>query len=152
MKLLALGFALLLGAAGNGGGCSNPNAIGVQDYGTVVGRVLDATNNRPIGGALIAVGSLYTGTADPRGGFQLGRIPIGEQQLTASAPGYATTTVQVTIHKNQSTDAGYVRIVPVTDGATAPPPATPVPPTAVPTAIPALTPAPENSANPSSTP
>ena len=152
MKWLALGFVLLLGAGANGGGCSNPNAVGVQDYGSVVGRVLDATNNRPVPGALVAVGSLYTGTADPRGGFTLGPVPIGVQQLSATAPGYQTTTVPVTVHKNVTSDAGYVRITPVSATFTAPPPPTPQPPNPIPTAVPALTPQPGVSSAPTSKP
>lgn len=144
MKLLVLGFVLLLGAAGNGGGCGgNPNAIGVQQYGTVVGRVLDATNNQPVPNALVAVGSIYTGYSDPKGAFSLSQIPIGEQTLTASAPGYTLNSVQVTIHQGQTAEAGYVRLMPVTGGATAPPPATPAPAgTMLPTPEPLLTPTP----------
>ncbi len=148
MKLLVLGLVMLLGAAGNGGGCSNPNAIGVQDYGTVVGRVLDASNNQPVGGALVSIGSIYTGTSDPRGGFVLSTIPIGEQEVTASAPGYERVSVTISVHKDRTTDAGYLRIAPLSGGPTAPPPPPPASASPIPTAVPALTPMPGSSANP----
>lgn len=140
MKFLVLGFVLLLGAANTGGGCSNPNAIGVQEYGTITGRVLNASNNRPVANALVSVGSLYTGYSSPDGAFTLSGIPIGEQDVTATGPGFDRTTVQVTVHKALTTDAGYVRLVPVAGGPTAPPPPTAPPATPLPTPIPVLTP------------
>ena len=147
-KLFVLGFVLLLSLGANGGGCSNPNAIGVQQYGSIVGRILDATNNRPISGVLVSVGSLYTTYSDPTGAFSLSNIPIGVQQATANAPGYAPTTVQARLRENQTTNLYYVRLMPLTGGPTAPPPATPTPtpPPAAP--IPVLTPTPAGSAIP----
>ena len=148
MKLIFVGLVMLLGAASNGGGCSNPNAIGVQDYGTVVGRVLDATDNRPVAGALVSIGSVYTGTSDPRGGFVLSTIPIGEQEITASAPGYQRASITVTVHKDRTSDAGYLRILPLSGGPTAPPPPVPSSAAPIPTPVPALTPAPGSSVSP----
>ena len=149
MKFLALGLAMILAQSG---GCNNPNGGGVQDFGTVVGRVLDATNNRPVPNALVAVGSLYTGYSNPDGAFQLSGIPIGRQGLTASAPGYQTTSVTVPVHKNQTTDAYYVRLLPLTGGPTAPPPPTPTPTAGPPTPIPALTPEPSPTGSTSPSP
>ena len=124
--LIGLGFVLLLGA--NGGGCSgDPNAIGVQDYGSVTGRVLDATNNRPVANALVSVGSLYTATTDSQGGFTLPRIPIGSQEVTASAPGYERSSVSARVRKGQTALVNYVRIAPIGAAATIAPPATPSP-------------------------
>lgn len=144
MKILALGFVLLLGAA-NGGGCSNPNDIGVQQYGTVTGRVLDASNNQPIPHALVSVGSLYTAYSDNQGAFTLPTIPIGLQDVTATAPGYGTTSVHVRVRTGQTVSVDYVRIAPLTGGPTAPPPATPSP-TPEPTLGPEPTPAPSPAA------
>lgn len=150
MKFLVLGFVLLLGAAGNSGGCSgNPNYIGVQQYGAVTGRVLDATNNRPIAGALVSVGSLYTGYADQQGGFTLSTIPAGHQEVTASAPGYVRNSVPVRVLKDQTATADYVRLIPLTGGPTIAPPATPTPspePSAEPS--PSASPAPQPSTTP----
>ncbi|HEY8297984.1 MAG TPA: carboxypeptidase-like regulatory domain-containing protein [Candidatus Baltobacteraceae bacterium] len=147
MKWLALGFVLLLGNA-NGGGCTNPNAIGVQDYGSVSGRVLDATNNRPVPNALISVGAIYTAYADAQGGFTLATIPIGIQNVTASAPGYSRNSADVHVFKGKDNSAGYIRIVPVGNTKpTAPPPATPAP-SATPEEVPVQTPAPSESPSP----
>ncbi len=154
MKVFLLGFVLLLGAADNAGGCGgNPNYIGVQQYGAVTGRVLDATNNRPIPSALVSVGSLYTGYADQQGGFTLSTIPAGRQEVTASAPGYVRASVAVRVIKEHTATAAYIRLVPLTGGPTVAPPATPTPspdPNASPEPSPDLTasPAPQASTTP----
>jgi hypothetical protein len=147
MKWSVLGLILLLLGA-NGGGCSNPNAIGVQDYGTVTGRVLDATNNRPISNALVSIGSLYVTYTDAQGGFALTTIPIGTQTVTATAPGFTRATSEAHVAKNRTASAGYLRIVPVGSTLpTAPPPATPQP-TATPQEVPEETPTPAATATP----
>ncbi|HEY8313264.1 MAG TPA: carboxypeptidase-like regulatory domain-containing protein [Candidatus Baltobacteraceae bacterium] len=142
MKWLAVALVLFLGNA-NGGGCSgNPNYIGVQDYGSVTGRVLDATNNRPIPNALVSIGALYTAYADVAGGFTLTTIPIGVQTVTATAPGFSRNSMDVHVFKNRTSSAGYVRLLPVGNTSpTAPPPPTPGP-TAGPQEVPEQTPAP----------
>jgi len=147
-KLWVLGFVFLLSLGANGGGCSNPNAVGVQQYGTIVGRVLDATNNRPVRNALISVGSLFTATTDPNGAFTLSGIPIGHQDVTATSPGYERNTATADVRQNKTTDIGYLRIVPLTGGPTAPPPPTPSPTPGPPTPVPAETPTPASSATP----
>jgi hypothetical protein len=147
-KLWVLGFVMLLGLGANGGGCSNPNAVGVQQFGTIVGRVLDATNNRPVSGVLVSVGSLYTAYTDPTGAFTLSNIPIGTQQVTANAPGYASGSAQARVRENQTTNVYYFRIMPLTGGPTAPPPPTPTPTPPPATPIPVLTPTPEGSTSP----
>ncbi len=147
-KLWVLGFVFLLSLGANGGGCSNPNAVGVQQYGTIVGRILDATNNRPVGNVLVSVGSIYTAYTDPNGGFTLSNIPIGHQGVTASAPGYERNSASATVHLDKTTDIGYLRIMPLTGGPTAPPPATPTPTPGEATPIPAETPTPSASLSP----
>lgn len=141
-KLWVLGFVFLLSLGANGGGCSNPNSVGVQQFGTIVGRILDATTNRPVSGALVSVGSLYTATSDPNGAFTLSNIPIGHQDVTATAPGYERNSVVGMVHQDQTTNIGYLRIMPLTGGPTAAPPATPTPTAGPPTPIPAETPTP----------
>lgn len=141
-KLWVLGFVFLLSLGANGGGCSNPNAVGVQQYGTIVGRILDATNNRPVSGVLVSVGSLFTATSDPNGAFTLSNIPIGHQEVTANAPGYEHNSVTGVVHQNETTNIGFLRIMPLTGGPTAPPPPTPTPSPGPPTPIPAETPTP----------
>ncbi|HEY9086072.1 MAG TPA: carboxypeptidase regulatory-like domain-containing protein [Candidatus Tyrphobacter sp.] len=141
---VAFGFLVLLGA--NGGGCSQPNVVGVQDYGSVTGRVLDATSNLPIPNALVSVGSLFTASTDGRGGFVMTRVPIGQQTVTVRAAGYTTVTTNVAIVKDQAASIGYARLVPIANPAgmtTLPPPPTPSPtpaPSPSPSPLPTLTP------------
>jgi hypothetical protein len=130
MRFAVLGMLLFFAL---GDGCSStPNVVGVQDYGLATGRVLDAMTNKPIAGALVSVGSLYTASADAKGAFLLKIVPVGDQTVTARAPGYETASADITVGKNKTVDAGYIRLVPVIhpEGqATLPPPATPAPAT-----------------------
>jgi hypothetical protein len=146
-----------------GDSCSpQAGVVGVQDYGQVVGRVLDAMTNRPIGNALVSVGSLYAASADARGAFTLRRVPAGDQTVTARSPGYLSGTGDVTVLKDKAVSVGFVRLVPLIhpEGqATLPPPPTPSPeptPTAPATEAPAPgvapTPAPEGSPAPVASP
>jgi len=112
MKVFTLAFVLLLGAQG-GGGCSNPNYIGVQDYGSVTGRVIDAKTNQPVNSALIAVGSTLTARTDAQGGFTVTQVPAGTQTVTVSAAGYATATQTASVKKDQTTQLGYIKLSPV---------------------------------------
>src|SRR5215469_6546847 len=152
MRRLLLGFVFLLTVADS---CNN-GVVGVQDYGQVSGRVLDAMTNRPIPNAIISVGSLFTATADANGAFVLPRIPIGQQTVSARMPGFSTDSAQVRVKKEQTTQAGYLRLVPITKPAsvpTLPPPATPTPQVSEePTYNPAATPTPATSAAPAAAP
>ncbi len=73
MRNAVLGMLMLFAL---GDACSPPSGIvGVQDYGQITGRVLDAMTNLPIPGALVSVGSLYTAQADSKGAFTLKLVP-----------------------------------------------------------------------------
>ncbi len=155
MRRLLLGIVFLATIADS---CNN-GVVGVQDYGQVTGRVLDAMTNRPIANAIISVGSLYTATADANGAFTLPHIPIGQQMISARMPGFSTVSSPVRVRKDQTVQAGYLRLVPITKPAsvgTLPPPPTPTPnvteaPTYNPEATPAAA-APAGSAAPSAPP
>jgi len=126
MRKLVLGLVALLAM---GDSCNN-GVVGVQDYGSVTGRVLDATTNRPIPTAIISVGSLYTATADGYGAFTLEHIPVGLQTVTARMPGFTTVSSPIRIKKDATSSIGYLRIVPITKPdsvPTLPPPPTPTP-------------------------
>ncbi len=114
-----------------GSSCSPPpNVVGVQSYGSIVGRVLDATTNRPIPQALVSVGSLFTANADKQGGFVLTGVPIGNQVVEVHAPGYTFMSKRVFVLQNKTANARYIRLVPAAlpvGQATLPPPATPSP-------------------------
>lgn len=128
MRYLVLGMIVLFAL---GDACApSPGVVGVQDYGRVVGRVLDAMTNRPIPAAIVSVGSLYTASADARGAFELTHVPAGDQTVTARAPGYSTAGGDVTVLKDRSASVGYLRLVPLVHAAgqaTLAPPPTPSP-------------------------
>jgi hypothetical protein len=127
MRHAVLGMIVLFAL---GDACSPPpHIVGVQDFGRVAGRVLDATTNRPIPNALLSVGSLYATRADVNGGFVL-RAVTGDQTVTARAAGYTTATADTTISKDSTVSIGYIRLVPLAYPAGLPtlsPPSTPTP-------------------------
>jgi hypothetical protein len=130
-----------------GDSCNN-NVVGVQDYGSVTGRVLDAVNNHPVPNAIVSVGSLFVSTADAQGAFTIPHVPIGLQSVTARMPGFSTVTMTLRVKKDMSAQAGYLRLVPITKPEsvpTLPPPATPTPEVTI---VPTWTP-PGASASPS---
>jgi hypothetical protein len=148
MRYAVLGMLLLFAL---GDGCSPPpNVVGVQDFGHVTGRVLDAMTNHPIPNALLSVGSLYTSRADVNGAFTL-RAVAGDQTVTARAAGYGTATADTTITKDTTVSIGYIRLVPLITPhgeATLQPPVVPTP-SASPS--PAATTAPSAAASPAAT-
>jgi len=77
-------------------GCANPNAIGVQDTGTVSGTVLDAKSQQPIGNAIVSVGDIASKT-NASGAYSF-LVPTGTQTVTAAAPGYQTLSSGVTVN------------------------------------------------------
>ena len=148
MRNVILGFVLLLAL---GDSCSN-GVVGVQDYGSVTGRVLDATNNKPVANAIISVGSIYTATADALGAFTMPHVPVGQQEVTARAPGFSTASFDLRVRKDRTASAGYLRIVPLSKPAgipTLPPPAPEptVAPSIEPTWVPSPSISPEASAS-----
>lgn len=159
MRHFVLGMIVLFAL---GDACAAPGVVGVQDYGQVTGRVLDAMTNRPISGALVSVGSLYTSSADARGAFLLTRVPAGDQTVTARAPGYNTADGSVTVLKDRTESAGYIRLVPLVHASGQPtlaPPATPTPlasptyaasapPSGMPSGVPSMAPSTVPSAAP----
>lgn len=93
--------------------CSpNPNGMGVADFGSVTGRVLDTQSQLPIAGATISIGNVVSQTAiADQGGFVLRSVPIGTQTMTIRAIGWTPYTAQVTVTKDQTTDIGLIGLV-----------------------------------------
>jgi hypothetical protein len=148
MRYAVLGMLLLFAL---GDGCSPPpNIVGVQDFGHVTGRVLDAMTNRPIPNALLSVGSLYTTRADVRGAFTL-RAVTGDQTVTARAPGYTTATADTTITKDTVVSIGYIRLVPLVHPEGQPTLAPPPTPSPRVSPTPAVSPSPATGASPAGT-
>jgi hypothetical protein len=92
------------------GGC-DPNQIGLQDYGTIVGRVADQ-DGKPIQGALVrSTGTTYTFTTDKTGAFAIQKVAVGQQTVTAYGPGYAgNATTDVIVTKDQTVQAGDLHL------------------------------------------
>lgn len=152
MRKMVLGLVVLLTM---GDSCNN-GVVGNQDYGSVTGRVLDATSNRPISDAIVSVGSLFVITTDAQGGFMLAHVPVGLQTVTARMPGFTTDASQLRVRKDLTAQAGYLRLVPLSKPdavPTLPPPATPTPlVTIVPTYVPPGATTPSASLSPTVTP
>ena len=94
-------------------GCQNPNAEGVADFGTIVGRVLNSVNQQPVAVGTVSVGSTIVvnlSTAD-QGGFVLQRVPVGTQTLVINAPGFNQHREEVAVDKDQTSQAGEAGIV-----------------------------------------
>ncbi|GAC1546107.1 MAG: hypothetical protein NVS3B16_16370 [Vulcanimicrobiaceae bacterium] len=116
---LARAGALLL-AFGALAGCTNPNFIGIQDYGTIYGNVVD-TAGKPIGGALVsATGTSSTFRSGGDGSFRLPQVSVGTQSVSISAPGYGPPTppVSVLVVKNVETSVGNVTLPSTTSAPT----------------------------------
>jgi hypothetical protein len=99
------------------GGCQDPNFIGVQDYGSVNGRVIDAKTKIPVNGAIVSVGSLEVQHTVSDGTFLLDHVPTGTQTLLVQAPGYRTATLSIAILKGGVAPAGLVPLPSVLPGA-----------------------------------
>lgn len=93
-------------------GCSNPNGGGVQDFGTITGRLLDDRTGKPLAVSpiYISVGANVVSQVDNQGGFTLSHVPIGKQTVSINAIGYQTYSFEVNVVKDQTSDAGYVRL------------------------------------------
>jgi hypothetical protein len=89
--------------------CANPNFIGLQDYGTVNGNVVDQ-NGKPISQALVSITGANQGVyTQSNGAFNLVNVAVGEQTVSASAAGYTTNnSTTVIVVKNQNVSAGNI--------------------------------------------
>jgi hypothetical protein len=103
-------FAAALVALALGGCAPNPNGMGVADFGTVIGRVVDQQSQQPISGALVRIGNL-AGQTDGTGAFAINNVPVGTQTVLISAIGWQTATITVVVRKDTVTDAGDGRLI-----------------------------------------
>ncbi len=102
----AFGSALLAAALA---ACTNPNGMGVADFGTVTGRIVDTQSQLPISGATISIGNIVALTApSDQGGFILRNVPVGTQELRIDAVGWQRYKTNVTVTKNKTTDIGVI--------------------------------------------
>ncbi len=93
----ALSFGLIAAAAAVAlAGCPNPNAIGVQRYGSVAAHAVNLSG-QSVAGALVAVNSTQTCSTGADGSCQIDMVPVGPNVVTAHAPGLAADPVNVQV-------------------------------------------------------
>jgi hypothetical protein len=110
-RALVLLLGGLLGASLTA--CVNPNAIGVQNYGSVVGVVVDARTQKPINGANVAIGNAALAT-DANGGFSFPQVPEGTQTLRVNAGGYIGIQIDnIQVVQGQNTTLPPIALQPV---------------------------------------
>jgi len=96
-----IGLVAVLSACG-----PNPNGLGVADFGSVSGRVVDAAHpTQPIPQFTVSIGG-QSRTVSPaaNGAYAVTNVPIGTQQLTIFAIGYQTYVQPgIVVLKDQTT-------------------------------------------------
>ena len=83
-------------------GCPNPNDIGVQVYGTILAKTVDATSGQPLAGVLVNAGSNYTCSTASDGSCTLQKVPVGKWTVTAFIAGLHGSA-DVTVTENVQT-------------------------------------------------
>jgi hypothetical protein len=86
-------------------GCSVQDILGTKKRGELQGTVYDGASGSTarLAGATIVVSGRQT-TSDNSGQYALTDLPVGDQTLTASKPGYKTFTGTVRIREIGTTD------------------------------------------------
>lgn len=94
--------------------CANPNAIGVQDFGSIVGRVYDTKTSQPLNDVIVSVGSLLTVHTGPDGSFALSNVPVGDQTVRVNPPGgyLPPPPAQVTVQKGETATVPAIGLTP----------------------------------------
>jgi len=82
-------------------GCPNPNDIGVQTYGSIAVKTVDASSGQPVVGALVSTGT-YTCNTVADGTCQLPKVPIGKWTVNAATAGLRGSA-DVTVTENTQT-------------------------------------------------
>jgi len=100
MRLLG-GLAVAMAALALAG-CPNPNDIGVQTYGSIAVKAVDATSGQPVAGALVSTGSTYTCNTGADGTCPLPKVPIGKWTVNAATAGLHGSA-DVTVTENTQT-------------------------------------------------
>ena len=91
-SFLLLGLSLLIPSG----------SLFAQNWGTLEGRILQATNDEPIPGATVLVSGTNFGTAADEMGFYTMRLPARSYQLIIRAVGFATFSDSVTVLRDQT--------------------------------------------------
>ncbi len=90
LRAIAASFALAALAA-----CGGPAVPAAQNYGTITGRVYDATTNQPIAGVVVTVDTILSSPSGTDGTYRIGTVPLGTYQVAVqSVPsGYSAPNV-----------------------------------------------------------
>jgi len=83
-------------------GCPDPNAIGVQQTGSVTAQCLLSSNNQPVVDALVVLNSNQNCRTGSDGRCTIDKAPVGSQTLTANAPGLQGGPVSTTVVEGQN--------------------------------------------------
>jgi hypothetical protein len=90
----------------NGPGVSVPTTFttgSIRGVGTVTGSVSRATDGQPIANSLVRIDSAdIQDDTDQLGSFTLNNVPVGPQTVVATAVGFTTNSVPVTVREGQS--------------------------------------------------
>ena len=98
MWVRAVGSVALLCATLGLLGCPNPNAIGVQQFGTVDVVCVLASNSQPVAGVLVTIGGTTAASlTDASGKTTVTPVPIGSHAVDAHAAGLDNEPVTVTV-------------------------------------------------------
>ncbi|MBV9440648.1 MAG: carboxypeptidase regulatory-like domain-containing protein [Candidatus Eremiobacteraeota bacterium] len=73
-------------------GCGGPQIPPAQNYATIAGRVYDASSNQPVSGVTVRVDVVLVATSGSDGMYKVANVPIGQYELSVSAPqGYTVS-------------------------------------------------------------
>jgi len=106
---VASALALILGLAG----CTDFNyPVGIQQFGSVTGRLVDSTTQQPVGGPSVNVFCVGQAThPDSQGAFTVSQIPVGVQNCTVNAIGYAPYPISgIDITQGNTTQLGTIKL------------------------------------------
>jgi hypothetical protein len=92
------------------GQTTNAGTITLDHGGSIVGRVVDASNGSALSGVTVAAtGTSDSATTESSGAFTIANLAPGTVTLTASLGGWTdTTTPALTVTTGQTTDAGTI--------------------------------------------
>lgn len=79
-----------------------------EPTGTLVGKIVDALTNEPLGGVTVSLqgDTSVIALSDASGAFSLANIPPGTQQVNFDLPGYATSSLTLDMLAGATVDAG----------------------------------------------
>lgn len=102
----------LSAAATVNGGQTTPLAFSFTPVGDVTGQVSLQGISQPSGVVVAVAGTQVAATTDATGSYRLSGVPAGAQTLVASAPGFASASVPVTVAYAQSVAAPALSLAP----------------------------------------